>query len=218
MGNLFYLVQVDQSTVAIKETFREDRHRMEIQERRSRYPHERHYKRHKRLTIPCESTFLGLDDNILSQWDMRDRRRIVQNIAQSNSPILNSTKGHHFSRGTKFQCFATTSDGCIVDVKIRLYSTTSMRQAKTAFPGLGSPITHVDVTYDGKWILGTTDTYLILISALFTDKDGKLKTGFSGRMGNKTPASRLLKLTPVDSHTARKQNKFLDFRSRNFSS
>ncbi|KAI3769878.1 hypothetical protein L6452_00992 [Arctium lappa] len=161
---------------------------------------------------PSESTFLGLDDNRLSQWDMRDRRGMVQNIAHSNSPVLHWTQGHQFSRGTNFQCFATTGDGSIVvgslDGKIRLYSTTSMRQAKTAFPGLGSPITHVDVTYDGKWILGTTDTYLILICTLFTDKDGKTKTGFSGRMGNKIPAPRLLKLTPVDSHTAGVNNKF----------
>ncbi|KAI7744267.1 hypothetical protein M8C21_018102 [Ambrosia artemisiifolia] len=157
---------------------------------------------------PSESTFLGLDDNRLSQWDMRDRKGMVQ----TSSPVLHWTQGHQFSRGTNFQCFATTGDGSIVvgslDGKIRLYSTTSMRQAKTAFPGLGSPITHVDVTYDGKWILGTTDTYLILICTLFTDKDGRTKTGFSGRMGNKIPAPRLLKLTPVDAHTAGKHNKF----------
>ncbi|KAF5727254.1 hypothetical protein HS088_TW22G00943 [Tripterygium wilfordii] len=35
-----------------------------------------------------ESTFLGLDDNRLCQWDMRDRRGMVQNIASSNSPVL----------------------------------------------------------------------------------------------------------------------------------
>ncbi|XP_057494914.1 protein CYPRO4-like [Actinidia eriantha] len=161
---------------------------------------------------PSESTFLGLDDNRLCQWDMRDKKGIVQNIASSNSPVLNWTQGHQFSRGTNFQCFATAGDGSIVvgslDGKIRLYSKTSMRQAKTAFPGLGLPITHVDVTYDGKWVLGTTDAYLILICTLFTDKDGKTKTGFSGRMGNKIPAPRLLKLTPVDSHMAGTDNKF----------
>lgn len=161
---------------------------------------------------PSESTFLGLDDNRLCQWDMRDRMGMVQNIANANSPVLHWTQGHQFSRGTNFQCFASTGDGSIVvgslDGKIRLYSKTSMRQAKTAFPGLGSPITHVDVTYDGKWVLGTTDTYLILICTLFTDKDGKTKTGFSGRMGNKIPAPRLLKLTPVDSHMAGVNNKF----------
>ncbi|KAL6953908.1 Protein cypro4 [Sarracenia purpurea var. burkii] len=161
---------------------------------------------------PSESTFLGLDDNRLCQWDMRDKKGMVQNIATSNSPVLQWTQGHQFSRGTDFQCFATAGDGSIVvgsvDGKIRLYSKTSMRQAKTAFPGLGSPITHVDVTYDGKWVLGTTDTYLILICTLFTDKDGKTKTGFSGRMGNKIPAPRLLKLSPVDSHMAGTDNKF----------
>ncbi|CAA7030763.1 unnamed protein product [Microthlaspi erraticum] len=158
---------------------------------------------------PSESTFLGLDDNRLCQWDMRDSRGIVQSI---DSPILEWTQGHQFSRGTNFQCFATTGDGSIVvgslDGKIRLYSKTSMRMAKTAFPGLGSPITHVDVSYDGKWILGTTDTYLVLVCTLFTDKDGRTKTGFSGRMGNKIPAPRLLKLTPLDSHLAGKDNKF----------
>ncbi|KAI7737510.1 hypothetical protein M8C21_020995 [Ambrosia artemisiifolia] len=161
---------------------------------------------------PSGSTFLGLDDNRLCRWDMRDRHGIVQNLADANTPVLNWTQGHQFSRGTNFQCFATTGDGSIVvgslDGKIRLYSVSSMRQAKTAFPGLGSPITHVDVTYDGKWILGTTDTYLILICTLFTDKDGKSKTGFAGRMGNRIAAPRLLKLNPLDSHRAGVFNKF----------
>jgi hypothetical protein len=80
-------------------------------------------------------------------------------------------------------------------------------QAKTAFPSLGSPITHVDVTYDGKWVLATTDTYLILICTSFKDKDGKLKTGFSGRMGGQVFAPRLLKLLPVDANRDGKRQK-----------
>nr|XP_023912542.1 protein CYPRO4 [Quercus suber]POF10341.1 protein cypro4 [Quercus suber] len=161
---------------------------------------------------PTGSTFLGLDDNRLCRWDMRDRKGIVQDIANASTPVLNWTQGHQFSRGTNFQCFASTGDGSIVvgsiDGKIRLYSSSSMRQAKTAFPGLGSPITHVDVTFDGKWILGTTDMYLILICTLFTDKDGRAKTGFAGRMGNRISAPRLLKLNPLDSHLAGVNNKF----------
>lgn len=161
---------------------------------------------------PSGSTFLGLDDNRLCRWDMRDRNGIVQNLADSNTPVLNWAQGHQFSRGTNFQCFATTGDGSIVvgslDGKIRLYSINSMRQAKTAFPGLGSPITHVDVTFDGKWIVGTTDTYLVLICTIFTDKDGNTKTGFAGRMGNRIAAPRLLKLSPLDSHLAGVNNKF----------
>ncbi|GJN19157.1 hypothetical protein PR202_gb06399 [Eleusine coracana subsp. coracana] len=166
---------------------------------------------------PSESTFLGLDDNRLCRWDMRDRRGIVQNLASATeSPVLQWTQGHQFSRGTNFQCFASTGDGSIVvgslDGKIRLYSTTSMRMAKTAFPGLGSPITHVDVTYDGRWILGTTDTYLILICTIFIDKDGREKTGFTGRMGNRIAAPRLLKLNPLDFHLAGANNKFREGR------
>ncbi|KAL8153995.1 hypothetical protein V2J09_011755 [Rumex salicifolius] len=155
---------------------------------------------------PSGSTFLGLDDNRLCRWDMRDRHGVVQDLATESTAVLNWTQGHNFCRGTNFQCFATTGDGSIVvgsrDGKIRLYSVSSMRQAKTVFPGLGSPITHVDVTYDGKWILGTTDTCLVLICTLFVDKDGKMKTGFSGRMGNKISAPRYLKLTPLDAHLA----------------
>ncbi|CAN4122688.1 unnamed protein product [Withania somnifera] len=166
---------------------------------------------------PSGSTFLGLDDNRLCRWDMRDRNGMVQNLVNESTPVLNWTQGHQFSRGTNFQCFATTGDGSIVvgslDGKIRLYSSSSMRQAKTAFPGLGSPITHVDVTYDGKWILGTTDSYLILICTLFIDKNGNTKTGFAGRMGNKISAPRLLKLNPLDSHMSG-SNKF---RSAQFS-
>ncbi|TKY75069.1 CYPRO4 protein [Spatholobus suberectus] len=165
---------------------------------------------------PSGSTFLGLDDNRLCRWDMRDRRGMVQNLADSgcdvSAPVLNWAQGHQFSRGTNFQCFATTGDGSIVvgslDGKIRLYSVNTMRQAKTAFPGLGSPVTHVDVTFDGKWVVGTTDAYLVLVCTLFTDKDGRTKTGFAGRMGNRIAAPRLLKLTPLDSHLAGANNKF----------
>ncbi|KAF2321183.1 hypothetical protein GH714_035026 [Hevea brasiliensis] len=116
---------------------------------------------------PSESTFLGLDDNRLCQWDIRDKKGIVQSIG-GESPVLHWSQGHQFSRGTNFQCFASTGDGSIV------------------------------VGY----LMARLDTYLVLICTLFTDKDGKTKTGFSGRMGNKIPAPRLLKLTPLDSHLA----------------
>nr|XP_011468149.1 PREDICTED: protein CYPRO4-like [Fragaria vesca subsp. vesca] len=43
---------------------------------------------------------------------------------------------------------------------------------------------------------------------MFTDKDGKTKTGFAGRMENRISAPRLLKLTPLDSHLADINNKF----------
>lgn len=73
----------------------------------------------------AESTFMGLDDNRLCRWDMRDRHGIVQ---QSDNTVSNWANGHQFARGTNFQCFATTGDGCVVigssDGKIRLYGKT----------------------------------------------------------------------------------------------
>ncbi|KAG2273156.1 hypothetical protein Bca52824_067711 [Brassica carinata] len=162
---------------------------------------------------PSGSTFLGLDSNRLCRWDMRDPYGMVQDLATANAPpVLTWAQGHQFSRGTRFSCFATTGDGSIVagsfDGQIRLYSRDTLNKAKTAFPGLGAPLTHVDATYDGKWIVGTTDTYLIVISTLFTDKAGKTKTGFEGPMGNNMAAPRLLNLTPLHAHLAGSNNKF----------
>lgn len=42
-------------------------------------------------------------------------------------------------------------------------------QAKTTIPGLGKPITAVDVTYDGNWVLATTDDYLMVVKTSYTD-------------------------------------------------
>jgi hypothetical protein len=36
-------------------------------------------------------------------------------------------------------------------------------------PGLGKPITAVDVTYDGGYILATTDDYIMVVKTTFTD-------------------------------------------------
>jgi hypothetical protein len=97
---------------------------------------------------------------------------------------------------------ATTGSGDTVvggrDGKIRLYSASSLTQAKTSFPGIGSPITHVDVTYDGKFVLATTNDFLMVLSTVFRDKDGGLSTGFRKKMGANIAAPRLLKLLPTD--------------------
>ena len=62
-------------------------------------------------------------------------------------------------------------DGYIVvgsnDGQIRLYSDKSLSRANTAIPGLGAPITAVDVTYDGKWVLATTNNYLMVVKTTY---------------------------------------------------
>jgi hypothetical protein len=51
---------------------------------------------------------------------------------------------------------ATSGEGYVVvgadDGKVRLYSEKTLTQAKTSIPGMGLPITNVDVTYDGGWV------------------------------------------------------------------
>ena len=49
------------------------------------------------------------------------------------------------------------------DGQIRLYSERTLTRASTAIPGLGAPITAVDVTFDGKWVLATTAAYLMVV-------------------------------------------------------
>ena len=159
----------------------------------------------KSSQMEARSTFLGLDDNRLVRWDMRLAGGVAQEMA---SPTLGYKDGHDFARGTKFRCMATTGDGCIAvgsdDGKIRLYSDSSMRQAKTSFPGLGSPITAIDVTHDGKWILATTDTCLVLLHTCVRDaKTQELTNGFRTRAGERIAAPRLLKLKPEDAARAK---------------
>lgn len=146
------------------------------------------------------NTLLGLDANRLCRWDMRDPRGVVQEAGDA-SPIVQWTGGKDFSRGTNFSCMATSGDGHVVvgsrDGKIRLYSNKTLTQAKTSIPGLGKPITAVDVTYDGRWILATTDDYLMVVKASFVD-DGRERSAFTDRGGGKLAVPRLLRLKPED--------------------
>ena len=55
------------------------------------------------------STFLGLDNNRLCRWDLRDARGKV-----AESPIVSYQAGKDYSRGTNFNCMATSGDGFVV--------------------------------------------------------------------------------------------------------
>ena len=56
---------------------------------------------------------------------------------------------------------------CSQDGQIRLYSERTLTRANTAIPGLGAPISAVDVTFDGKWVLATTATYLMVVLTVY---------------------------------------------------
>lgn len=155
----------------------------------------------KASQLETRDTFLSLDTNRLARWDMRAPSGIVQEM--SSPAALEYIGGRDYSRGTKFSCMATSGAGYVVvgsdDGKIRLYSEKTLTQAKTAIPGLGAPITSVDVTYDGRWVLATTKSYLMVVKTTYKDgESGKEVCGFTSRIGAKAPAPRLLRLAPKD--------------------
>ena len=50
---------------------------------------------------------------------------------------------------------------------VRLYSSTQQNKANTIIPGLGLPITAIDVSFDGARVLATTHSYLIVINTSY---------------------------------------------------
>lgn len=128
--------------------------------------------------------------------------------AAASPAVVSYQGGKDYSRGTNFTCMATSGDGYVVvgsrDGRLRLYSSSTLTQARTSIPGLGKPITAVDVTYDGRWVLATTDDYLMVVKAAFVDKGGKdedsqeERSAFVDRGGGKLALPRLLRLKPED--------------------
>lgn len=81
---------------------------------------------------------------------------------------------------------SVAGDGYVVvgsqDGQIRLYNGKQFTRANTAVPGLGAAITSVDVTYDGKWILATTKSYLMVVKTIYK-VNPRLLTAGSGTTG-----------------------------------
>jgi len=108
-----------------------------------------------------------------------------------------------------FCCAATTANGEVVmgteSGEVRLYDSKMLTKgkpgsvmeerqprAKTTFLGFGDPIKGIDVTHDGKWIVATCSTYLLLIK---TD-DAAGNSGFVKSIGKNKVAPRRLRLKP----------------------
>ena len=97
-----------------------------------------------------------------------------------------------------FSCGATTGAGelAVASAKgeIRLFNKLDKR-AKTLLPMFGDPILGVDTTENGKFILATCKTYLLLINTELNDGSG---TGFTKSMGGAEdkPIPKRLQLKP----------------------
>ena len=105
-----------------------------------------------------DQTLVGASRNALFRIDPRI----------SGNKMVDSQYKQYVSKNN-FSGLATTAGGKIAVVSekgdIRLFDSIG-KNAKTALPPLGDPIIGVDVTADGRWIVATTKSYLLLIDTL----------------------------------------------------
>jgi len=141
-----------------------------------------------------DSTLLGLNSLGFMTLDPR----------LQGSKVVDS-KSHFYKPSGKpmLSCAATTDEGHMVvgsrNGDIRLFSAKTIAtpkkeleqapRAKTNLPGFGDPVIGIDVTADGKWVLATCKTYLLVVPTEFKDT-----TGFEVPMGKDKPAPRRLQL------------------------
>ncbi|KJK84340.1 Vacuolar import and degradation protein [Metarhizium anisopliae BRIP 53293] len=139
--------------------------------------------------MTSEQTFLGVSSNALYRVDPR----------LSGNKLVDTDMKQYASKND-FSALATTEKGYIAVASnkgdIRLFNRLGIR-AKTQLPALGDPIIGMDVSADGRWILGTTKNYILLVDA--QQKGGKNdgKLGFEkGFAADSKPRPRRLALTP----------------------
>jgi VID27 C-terminal WD40-like domain/VID27 PH-like domain/VID27 N-terminal region len=141
--------------------------------------------------------FLGLSRNALYRIDPR---------LTGNKLVETDLK--QYASKNDFSAAATTEKGYIAVASnkgdIRLFDRLGIN-AKTHIPALGEPIIGVDTSADGRWILATCRTYLLLIDALQKDGKNEGKLGFEKSFAKESkPQPRRLGLQP--SHVAQFQH------------
>ncbi|RSL42682.1 hypothetical protein CEP53_012065 [Fusarium sp. AF-6] len=139
--------------------------------------------------MTSEQTFLGVSNNALYRIDPR----------LSGHKLVDSEMKQYSSKND-FSALATTEKGYIAVASnkgdIRLFDRLGIR-AKTQLPALGDPITGMDVSADGRWILGTTKNYILLVDAQQKSGKNEGKLGFEkGFAADSKPHPKRLALTP----------------------
>ncbi|KAF2268560.1 VID27-domain-containing protein [Lojkania enalia] len=144
-----------------------------------------------------EQTFLGLSGNALYRIDPR----------LAGNKLVDDQLKQYVTKNA-FSAAATTEKGHIAVASekgdIRLFDRLGIN-AKTLIPALGDPIIGMDVSADGRWVLATTRTYLLLIDALQKSGKNEGKLGFEKAFAkDDKPVPRRLGLSP--SHVAQFQH------------
>ena len=136
-----------------------------------------------------EQTFVGLSNNSLFRVDPR----------LSGQKLVDSQLKQYATKND-FSAATTTGKGYIAVASnkgdIRLFDRLGIN-AKTHIPALGEPIIGLDVSADGRWVLGTCRTYLLLIDAMQSSGKNEGKLGFEKAFSaDSKPQPRRLALTP----------------------
>ncbi|OMH79391.1 Vacuolar import and degradation protein 27 [Zancudomyces culisetae] len=108
-------------------------------------------------TTPTQ-TFVGISHNSLFKIDPR-----LPTLKVGESQI------QQYSSKLRFTSVATTSEGNLVvgsgKGELRLFDRVGVK-AKTSLPALGEPIIGVDVTSDGRYVIATCRSHILLIDTL----------------------------------------------------
>ncbi|KAK4177910.1 VID27 cytoplasmic protein-domain-containing protein [Triangularia setosa] len=136
-----------------------------------------------------EPTFLGISRNALYRIDPR----------LSGTKLVDAQLKQYVSKND-FSAISTTEKGHIAVASnkgdIRLFDRLGIN-AKTHIPALGEPIIGLDVSADGRWVLATCRTYLLLIDAQQKSGKNEGKLGFEKSFAaDQKPQPRRLALTP----------------------
>ncbi|PKC13768.1 VID27-domain-containing protein [Rhizophagus irregularis] len=135
-----------------------------------------------------EKSILGLSYNSIYSIDPR----------LPNFKLVNEKRRQYVTKND-FISGATDASGHIAvgteKGDIKLFDSLG-KIAKTNLPAMGSAIKGIDVTSDGKWLIATTDKYLLLINTeIKSDPEGR--TGFKKSFAkDEKPKAKTLQLKP----------------------
>jgi len=107
--------------------------------------------------------FVSMNKRNIFKMDPRQK----ENIAVSSKTYAKTPNFTCLATHNAEEAFAVGSE----TGEIRLYKEVG-QNAKNLYQGFGDPILALDSTKDGKWLLATTKTYLILIPTHVAGKDG----------------------------------------------
>ncbi|OQE29500.1 hypothetical protein PENSTE_c002G03117 [Penicillium steckii] len=141
--------------------------------------------------------FVGASRNALYRIDPR----------VSGNKLVDTDLKQYASKND-FSAMATTEKGYLAVASdkgdIRMFDRLGIN-AKTHIPALGEKIIGVDVSADGRWVLATCRTYLLLIDSLQKDGKNEGKLGFEKSFAKDSkPQPRRLGLQPA--HVAQFQH------------